>query len=441
LFPFTHFWETPESAGHLILPFYGWTRYPGQGDAWMFNSFLFNYRTGQQPLVNVGGPLYFHSEEGEGYYTTACWPFYHAWSKHAGDKNYFLFPLWRYMVDERDGSGSIGGALFYQHHWDKNGSWRFFTPLVGSWENKDGEQGQWVAPLFVRWANEKRNEQTFYSPLFSYDKDTTNSWTNVLMVGGGTEKTGYGSSGWLLGNLLNWGESKTQGKRFGMSALFVPLLDVDRTGFTALGSGYHNAMPAENNEDKQVQERIDRNEKYRQQRKEYAQKNGATSATQQQQDYECMETLERKSWNIFPLVWASENATYPMRPGMTVEQTKREAVVRKKFSVLPLFFQTTETDASGIKSSDKNLLWWLWRARTERVMQNNEPQLRLQNRVLYKVVDYRRDGDKTALDVFPFITVDKDQAKDYKRVSFLGPVFRKTHEGNKTEWQVLGIKF
>jgi hypothetical protein len=441
LFPFTHFWQTPDSTGQLVLPLYGWTRYPKEKKAWMFNSLLFNYRAGSKSLVNVGGPLYYHSEEGEHFYTTAFWPLYHAWSDYPGDKNYVLLPLGRYMVDEREGSGSIGGALFYQRHWDKHGEWSFFTPLVGQWKHKEGEEGQWVAPLFIRKANEKRNEQDFYSPLLSYEKDTTNTWTNVLLLGGGSEKMEYGSSTWLLGNLLNWGEYKTTGKRWGMSALFVPLLDVDRTGFMALGNAYHNPMPSANNEDKQVQQRITWNEESIKTQQEYDRKHTKTTETLRQRDYTRHETLSRTSWDVFPLVWSWEKATYPIRPGITVEQSKKEAMVEKNLLLLPLYYQTSETDAQGVKSADKNLLGGVWHAQRERETKDGQVLERIHNRLLFKVVDYRRDGTRTALDAFPFITADSDSAKDYKRVSFLGPVFRKTHENNKTEWQVLGMKF
>jgi hypothetical protein len=46
----------------------------------------------------------------------------------------------------------------------------------------------------------------------------------------------------------------------------------------------------------------------------------------------------------------------------------------------------------------------------------------------------------TVTDIFPFMTWDHNPDRSYKRFSFIGPVLRRTVAGEKTQWQILGIK-
>jgi hypothetical protein len=60
---------------------------------------------------------------------------------------------------------------------------------------------------------------------------------------------------------------------------------------------------------------------------------------------------------------------------------------------------------------------------------------------LWKAVDYKRTGEKTSVDAFPFLSWDRDAERDSRSFSFIGPVFRKSSQKEQSQWQILGIKF
>lgn len=476
--PIVHLWNTDRSRGHAVAPLYAWTRYADGG--WMFNSLLLNRAKGKTNVLNFGGPLFFHATRGENWYTNLFWPIYQGWgSKNV--QNHQLLPLGFYRSNKekqssylnvlavllnrhktpekqvtisplvsygknKQGEGFVNvlGLLFHRG-WDKEGYWSWLTPLLGLQKDKDSH-ACWAFPLFIQQSG--KDGSGFYSPVFSYDKTKNRFWWNTLLAGPTYYSTpGTKSYSCLIG-IIHYFVDKDKGRCFNMSCI-LPILSIDRHGFDSMPAGYRNEIPSEEGTEKELQAALDNMNR---RCKEWQDTEDKRVAEHQQKDeaYKPPEEIPswlqdthwetRKSGHLGSLIVGSKEVKYTARYGDSLEKFKDSKTVRNFFTVFPLYFLWSSEDVRGEKESGANLLGILYMGSKKRVEKDGATQTHARRRILYKLVDYRRQDKLTVMDIFPFMTWDRNPDRGYKRFSFIGPVLRRTVAGEKTQWQILGFR-
>jgi len=512
LWPFTHIWSNERSQGHAVAPLYGWTRYADGG--WMLNSLLLNRAKGKTNVLNFGGPLFFHATRGESWYTNLFWPIYQGWgSKDAA--SHLVLPVGYYREDKDKGRLlDVGGPLFYhskrqdkwhtsflfplyngwgrkddQNHlllpvgfcgktpekqavisplasygknnrgegffnvlcllfhrgWDKEGFFTWLTPLLGLQKDKSGHTC-WAFPFFIQHTG--KNKSGYYSPVFSYNKDNGGFWWNAFLAGPTYYSVpGTKSYSCLLG-IIHYFVDKDKGRCFNMSCI-LPILKVDRYGFSSIPAGYSNEIPSERETEKELQAALDgvnrRAGEWEEQERKRVEELARTKdekAEPREMPSWCSTThwTKKKLGHLLPVVLGSKTVEYTAKYGDSLEKVKDSKRVRRFFTVFPLYFLWGSEDVRGEKESGANLLAILYMGSKKRVEKEGVAQTHARRRILYKLVDYRRQDKMTVMDVFPFMTWDRDPDRSYKRFSFIGPVLRRTVAGEKTQWQILGIK-
>lgn len=512
LWPFTHIWSNERSQGHAVAPLYGWTRYADGG--WMFNSLLLNRAKGKTNVLNFGGPLFFHATRGESWYTNLFWPIYQGWGSK-DTASHLVLPVGYYREDKDKGRLlDVGGPLFYhskrqdkwhtsflfplyngwgrkddQNHlllpvgfcgktpekqavisplasygknnrgegffnvlcllfhrgWDKEGFFTWLTPLLGLQKDKSGHTC-WAFPFFIQHTG--KNKSGYYSPVFSYNKDNGGFWWNAFLAGPTYYSVpGTKSYSCLLG-IIHYFVDKDKGRCFNMSCI-LPILKVDRYGFSSIPAGYSNEIPSERETEKELQAALDgvnrRAGEWEEQERKRVEELARTKdekAEPREMPSWCSTThwTKKKLGHLLPVVLGSKTVEYTAKYGDSLEKVKDSKRVRRFFTVFPLYFLWGSEDVRGEKESGANLLAILYMGSKKRVEKEGVAQTHARRRILYKLVDYRRQDKMTVMDVFPFMTWDRDPDRSYKRFSFIGPVLRRTVAGEKTQWQILGIK-
>ena len=102
--------------------------------------------------------------------------------------------------------------------------------------------------------------------------------------------------------------------------------------------------------------------------------------------------LERETNELWPL-WKYERTSAPKRK-----------YAQKKFSIL----------------------WWLYdyRSSVGASKAGAKPEERTRTRILWRLMHYERDGGRRTLDLFPFITWDRKEETEFRKVSFMWRFFR-----------------
>jgi hypothetical protein len=320
----------------------------------------------------------------------------------------------------------------------------WLTPFLGLTKDKSGHTC-WAFPLFIQQSG--KNGSGFYSPIFSYDKSKTEIWWNAFLAG----PTYYSAPGTksyscLIG-IIHYFVDKDKGRCFNMSCI-LPILSIDRHGFDSMPAGYRNEIPSEEGTEKELQAALDNMNRGC---KEWQDTEDKRVAEQQQKDeaYKPREIPSwlqnthwetRKSGHVSPLIVGSKEVKYTATYGDSLEKFKESKTVRNFFTIFPLYFLWSSEDVRGEKESGANLLAILYMGSKKRVEKDGATQTHVRRRILYKLVDYRRQDKMTVTDIFPFMTWDHNPDRSYKRFSFIGPVLRRTVAGEKTQWQILGIK-
>ncbi|MBN1865789.1 hypothetical protein JW916_00725 [Candidatus Sumerlaeota bacterium] len=205
LWPFSHFWHSPRSRGHMLLPLYSWKHYAQGGT--MFNSLLFNRRRSEnKELLNFGGPLYFTSRDNESRYRAFLWPFYMDWVSPTS-------------------------------------SGRLLIPLFADWRN---DATRTIAsPLFLRRWKADESQRLFLSPLWSRGKSGDEEWTNWAILLANFSKTPKRSDYSFLADSLHVRRDKTEGPKVSFGASVIKLIWADRYGFASPAIGHRNTLPGD----------------------------------------------------------------------------------------------------------------------------------------------------------------------------------------------------
>jgi hypothetical protein len=475
--PLTHFWKSDHSKGHLIAPLYGWTRYDDGG--WMFNSLLLNRMKGKTNVLNVGGPLFFHATRDNGWYTNLFWPIYQGWGSK-DTTSHLLLPVGYYHENKekesaylnvlglllnrwktkdhhgtvsplvswggnKDGEGFLNVmALLFHRQWDKDGYYAWLTPLLGLSKDAD-DHARWMFPLFIQ--ENGTHDHGFYSPLFSYNKSKDELWWNTLLAGPTyySDKTTKSYSCFM--GIIHYFLDTDKGRCFNMSFI-LPIFCMDRHGYQTTISGYRNEIPPEPEidaaltknldgmEQKCTQWQADEDKRIAEQKEK-----GEPYTTQTLPGWYAQTSWQKeKSAHFTPLITGWRKEKFTAKRGDSLEQFKASRKTERFFTVFPLYFLWGKSDVRGERESGANLLGILYMGNKKRVEKDGVTQTHVRRRVLYKFLDYRRQGEMSVMDAFPFMTWDRDPSREYRRFSFLGPVLRRTARSGKTQWQILGIK-
>ena len=101
-------------------------------------------------------------------------------------------------------------------------------------------------------------------------------------------------------------------------------------------------------------------------------------------------------------------------------------------SFFPLWSYASSKGKAG-RDRDLRVLGWLYETHQKNIGgEKGRAGEHVRTRVLWKLVDYRRRGEDSSLDCFPFISVDK-RADGYRRFSFMWRLFRneRTADGGR----------
>jgi len=100
----------------------------------------------------------------------------------------------------------------------------------------------------------------------------------------------------------------------------------------------------------------------------------------------------------------------------------------------------TDKDGKGHAESRVLPFGMFWKSQTEWSASPDQAE-QVRRQFLWKVVDYKRAGEKTSVDAFPFVSWDRDTERDARSFSFIGPVLRKSSVKDRSQWQILFMKF
>jgi len=404
-----HFWSLDRSTGHMFLPFYSYVALKGDGHR--FNSLLYNEeRSAEKKLTNVGGPIFYTSNKSGDTYRTLLWPFFQQW---CADQNQsrtdVLFPFFLFSK-----KGEREMTLF---------------PLGGWW--KEGDiHGSWLFPLYAAKSG-LRESYVFTLPYetgkyLTKDPKFDRYWKSV----GGSligyferqgEERRYRS---LLGAIGH--NSNSEKKTF--STWVFPIFEVTERRFESLLFDCWNDLPSPQEFDKvmaEAREKAKSEERYSSQ--SYSKGWGAIIA-----GYRKSTTV--RSGTPIPSIKVKD------QPDKI--SSERSADVLVEHSVNSYLFPLWESEKTeGVYSESKVLPFGaLWKSETRWIPNQGTTDKQVETRFLWHWVDYENVKDKTSVDVFPFVTWDKDVERDYRSFSFLGPVCRKSRLKDRSQWQVFGFK-
>ncbi|MFP4580831.1 MAG: hypothetical protein ACLFQ6_08885 [Candidatus Sumerlaeia bacterium] len=393
LWPLSHFWNGEDSKGQFVFPLYGMTNYKDGG--WMFNSLLYNrYRSAEEKdVVNIGGPLYHRAKTPEGWYTSFLWPIFHAW-------------------ENEEKSGTVAFPLFF----------------YGKNKEKESTYLNILGLLLNR--HKSPESEFFFTPLFGYGKDKNTSWFNLLLAAFHTSKSPQRRDVSLLAGIIDYSDDKNNGKEFSLN-LLLPLLKINRNSFFTWLGGYTNEIPKEAELRNLL---VDRQETM-QRRMEQIRKEQPDSPMY------VAEWRGYNHWHFLLLAHGFHGVKYRIHPEREVAENPEPLWEEDNLFVFPLYFQGKRVHADGGRNSWNNILGLIWHSSYDKEIRGDKEDVKARRRFLWKVVDYRRENQRSVMDIFPFMTFDRDREIGYSRFSFLGPVFRKTRQGEQKQTQIFGITF
>ncbi|HNY28723.1 MAG TPA: hypothetical protein PKH31_15225, partial [Candidatus Sumerlaeota bacterium] len=443
-----HFWSLDRSTGHMLLPFYSFAALKGEGHR--FNSLFYNEeRSPEKKLVNVGGPLFYSSNKSGESYRTVLWPFFQQWrSDKDQSKTDLLVPLyWSSKKGENETT---------------------VVPLGGKWK-KGEEQGSWVFPLYAAKSGPK--DSYVYTLPFSHGMELGETpernrrWFGNRLVGYFERRGPEHKFRSLLGLIGH--ESNSERKTF--STWVFPLGEVTQRGVDSPLFEYWNDHPSQEKLDKmttEAREKAEKNEGYwSSQGKGWRvgvlghEKNtvvrGEVSRPPKEGEKPPIEVTVRNSTEsyLFPLCnfnqtegERSEAAVLPAGLLWKREWNKGpDSGERTETTALPwgtLWKSEIRTDKDGKGHAESRVLPFgmFWKSQTEWSASPDQAE-QVRRQFLWKVVDYKRAGEKTSVDAFPFVSWDRDTERDARSFSFIGPVLRKSSVKDRSQWQILFMKF
>lgn len=442
----------------LLWPFFQRHREGDEGDGTdVAFPLYFNKREGEEKITNVAGLVFIHKEDERSSYTSVLWPFLQQWRENNGEeKTDMLFPaLFSQRKGEDEGVLNLLGLLFHRA-WDKDGHLTFVTPLTGWWKNKE-RSGLWQFPLFYK--SKEGEEKTFVSLPFSFSKKQgLNHWWNIGGLIASYEKNGDRRKWGFLKPFIG-GNSRLEGKTW--SQWFFPLYSVGSNNgdfyYNSLLYDYRNGLIDSLDEVMEVEAKASKARAEGKSYYKYSSRSFSTfmdfvrvrksinlNVVPKGQDEE-----ERKNQPLpehFPIMSSGVDVTALFKSSQTTdelpevfdgfmndvprEEGSGDFKKTKMVSVLPLL--------NPLFSKD---IGFLWDSRSEWVSDTAEPGWKKHRRFLLKVYESESIGSVSSVDVFPFITIDRDTDKDYRAFSFLGPIYRRITKGEQWRLQVLGIPF
>ena len=401
LFPF--FWNARKNKGYFhLFPLGGYDS--PSGFSWLF-------------------PFFWN--RGEGYFHI----FPLVWSSWTGDKYFVLFPLYI-------GTSYYKSVLWPLLQWgEESGRWRFTSFPFFRWRN-DGYS--WILwPLYHRWDGGKKNMifplylgtsryKSVLWPLLQWRKES-GRWRFTSFPFFRWRDNGYS---WVLWPLYHRWDSGNQHMIFplvywGPSSVMTPLFGWGDGWMYALGPLLVHSR------DRDGQSWWTPLVGWRRGKKRSWLNILGPLFFAERYASRGRDTKEHTDgFFLWPLGWfhsSPREKSFRLWPIMSWKWTKRE------FKDGP--HKVAET------RSQFHLLWFLYRYDRERRWDKptKEYQDRIRARILWKLFDYRRVGHEVSVDMFPFVTYDRDGVKT-KQFSFLWRFFSYERVGYRKKLYLLFIR-
>jgi hypothetical protein len=443
-----HFWSLDRSTGHMLLPFYGYAALKGEGHR--FNSLLYNEeRSPEKQLTNFGGPLFYSSDKSGDSYRAVFWPFFQQWTSDKDQsKTDLLVPLyWSSKKGENETT---------------------VVPLGGKWK-KGEEQGSWVFPLYAAKSGPK--ESYVYTLPFSHGMELGETpemnrrWFGNRLVGYFERRGPEHKFRSLLGLIGH--ESNSEEKTF--QTRVFPLFEASEKGFGSIPFDYWNDKPSQEKLDKmtvKAKEKAEKNEPYYE-----SQEQKWRVATLGHEKRDVVWSMVNRSPKEgekpkaeVSIQQSTESYLFPLCNFSQTEGERSEAAVlpggllwkqewnkdrdggeRTETSALPwgaLWKSETRTNKEGSGHAESRVLplGLFWKSQSDWNAHPDQPE-QVRRQFLWKGVDYKRTGEKTSVDAFPFLAWDQDPERDARSFSFFGPIFSKSSVKDRSQWRVFFLKF
>jgi hypothetical protein len=433
---FSGWFSNKNERGDFLIPL--WWR-STEKDRSRFYSIPYSVTTGPDAKsAAVWGPLYVSTRKGQSVSRWFLWPFAHFW-KSGESRGSTVLPLysWRQFAqggwmfnslpfNRRTGGEkellNFGGSLYfsscdddsryraflwplYSESRSPSASWRVVFPLFGDFETSDSRTV--VSPLFLRQRVADGSVHRFVSPLVSSGKERNREWTNVGVLLAHTSKGRNRSDYSFFADSLHVRRDKEDGASVSFGASLIKFLWADKYGFASPVIGHRNTLPGGGSvEAMREAVRADRETRVK-----------------------SRHSLKRWTHIFMALNW-----------GRRLAGTDGDVpVVRSHFMLFPLFSHYEYVGKSK-RTHESNALFFLWNSRRETTGEAPRGAVETARyRLLRKAFDYERVGSRTSVDAFPFIAIDRNEANDSGRSSFLGPVVSRQRVGEKVRWRVLGV--
>lgn len=438
LWPFLHDWNRPHERGSWFFPLWYHNRSrtaafdPGAAHGRVITQLAPNEST----TTNFLGPIYFSTDSAETSttYRTVLSPLWHDWSNRIEPSSgRILFPFFLHLADPGEsrfysllvssGSGpgeksflNVLGPIFHrQSHGEDHTTWFLFPFIRTSSEEAGRKFGYWLLPLL--WREREQTGESTSSGTFSllctllldvkwHDNASADAPQPLLAALRSRFPAKPGASSEALKTLASHrllGEVERQR----VSSLFgiFRVRTVDALRLREASSEEH-LPPGEH---------FVRNE-------DVPRELALASAD------EAPSTLPSAFWQE-PFLPFHASTTTPADLSTTRTFAYRvEHIHQQRF--FPLFW----AEQRGDSAAEFELLWRLFDTRHE-ITDDGVSHAR--TRVLWKLFDYQRDGETTALDMFPFVTADR--APESGRFLFLGGLLGWGHKEQESHIRLLFI--
>jgi hypothetical protein len=453
LAPIFHRFKNEAGAGHAVAPLY-YTSTDADGDR-TFLSPLFGFKT-DGSLLNIGGPV-FHSSNREGdKHLAVVWPIYNQWSK-PGASGRMMLPLFYASRDDgggrtvitpiggmaRRGDRSIVDVLGPIYFSSSKGEDFYRTLLWPIWHSGRSQEVRWRAlfPIFGHFASDDETERHFVTLPVSFGRTDRSRYFNLggVLFHHGAKFDGEGtyerSNLLLLFLLQHQRNTRADTGKFSIFPVFDYSKRRDSIRFDSLPFNLRvSRSDAEGARERMV-------EQVRGQLEiapPAAPIRPATQSSATLREFGAILNLlfhsrTRLAGTLRLSETGAPDAT-PIAPHETLvgdrdgkpailsfERSHESAALQVPLlpDIIPFFSDLSlyhlETVEGATERGQFDLLWRLYNSK--RIAEPGEPK-RTTRRVLWHLYRSDSEGERTSVDVFPFIAYDR--GPELKKFSFLG---------------------
>ncbi|HUT24299.1 MAG TPA: hypothetical protein VM492_08165 [Sumerlaeia bacterium] len=460
LAPLVSRFENDEGAGHMVVPFYHFFR--RASGAKTLVTPLFGFRDDGRFLY-LGGPVFYASDKDGEKWRSVLWPLFSWWS--GGDRNgSYLFPAYYYTESDQKkrllvtplGGFLVGpewaaydvlGPLYFSIRKEDSLSRSILFPLW--YDYRDGEdRGMALLPLFKY--DRGPDKESFLSPLFSRGRSGNTSFLNLGLVLSHTKKGEDFFKQWFLAKLIGYETAQgAKDKKMWAFPLFNYDKNQERTSFSALlgnvpllgyvSFSYGRSNETEDRLRERMTERLQKGSDRWFVERLQRQGEGRRGADEGRLRYrEDILWSFRCPLSLFGVLEASDaylalqDPSQPAPPGATIVRLPSDESLalsferRKESHFFPIYAYERREGKGG----DFHFLWRLYDSKS--VVREDGAVFRRQ-RVLGRLFHREKEGERTSIDMFPFMAYDK--GPDLRKFSFAGGLFgfgrRGAGEGSK----------